>query len=164
MNYLIDGHNLIGQLPDIDLTDPNDEALLVQKLNGWTARTRHHVVVIFDNGLPGGPSRLSTARVRVIFAPPDTTADSVMRKRIFGLNPPDDWVVVTDDHAIQNAARARRMGVLRSTEFAGVMLAPPPAPAKPTPDIDPDVRVSEREIAAWMAEFAPDVPKRKKRS
>ena len=40
MFYLIDGHNLIGQLADIDLDDPNDESLLVQKLNGWTSRTR----------------------------------------------------------------------------------------------------------------------------
>jgi S-adenosylhomocysteine hydrolase len=34
MPYMIDGHNLIGKLPDISLDDPNDEALLVQKLAG----------------------------------------------------------------------------------------------------------------------------------
>jgi hypothetical protein len=163
MQYLIDGHNLIGQLPDIDLTDPNDEALLVQKLNGWTARTRHAAVVVFDNGLPGGVSRLSTGRVKVIFAPPDTSADAVMRRRIYGLNPPQDWVVVTDDHQIQVAARARRMAVLRSTDFAKVLLAPPVASKKPTPDIDPDVRVSEREVVAWLKEFGGEPPARRKR-
>jgi len=162
MNYLIDGHNLIGQLPDIDLSDPNDEALLVQKLNGWTSRSRNHVVVVFDNGLPGGQSRLSSGRVKVIFAPPDTTADSVIRKRIHGINPPTEWVVVTDDHQVQNAARVRRMTVMRSTDFARVMLAPPESARKPTPDIDPDVRVSEREIVAWLKEFDLEKRRRKK--
>ena len=42
MNYLIDGHNLIGQLPDISLDDPNDEALLVQKLSGFCAANTKH--------------------------------------------------------------------------------------------------------------------------
>lgn len=163
MHYLIDGHNLIGQLPDIDLTDPNDEALLVQKLSGWASRTRHNVVVVFDNGLPGGTSRLSNGRVKVIFAPPDTSADSVMRRRIYGLNPPQDWVVVSDDHQIQVAARARRMTVQRSTDFAVELLAPPEARKKPTPDLDPDVRVPEREVVAWLKEFDVEGLRRKKR-
>lgn len=163
MHYLIDGHNLIGQLPDIDLTDPNDEALLVQKLSGWASRTRHNVVVVFDNGLPGGTSRLSNGRVKVIFAPPDTSADSVMRRRIYGLNPPQDWVVVSDDHQIQVAARARRMTVRRSTDFAVELLAPPEARKKPTPDLDPDVRVPEREVVAWLKEFDVEGLRRKKR-
>lgn len=160
MNYLIDGHNLIGQLPDIDLADPNDEALLVQKLNGWTSRTRHQVVVVFDNGLPGGQSRMSSGRVKVIFAPPDTTADSVIRKRVHGVNPPNEWVVITDDHQIIISARARRMTVMRSTDFAKLLLAPPAQARKLTPDIDPDVRVSEREVVAWLKEF--DIHKRRR--
>ena len=60
MAYLIDGHNLIGQLPDLSLNDPNDEAKLVQKLIGFAARQQKRVVVVFDSGLPGGKSRLST--------------------------------------------------------------------------------------------------------
>lgn len=162
MNYLIDGHNLIGQLPDIDLADPNDEALLVQKLNGWTSRTRNQAVVVFDNGLPGGQSRLSTGRVKVIFAPPDVTADTVIRRRVHGLNPANEWVVVTDDHQIQISARARRMTVMRSTDFAKILLTPPAPVRKPTPDVDPDVRVSEREIVAWLKEFDMEKRRRKK--
>ena len=38
--YLIDGHNLIGQLPDLSLTDPDDEAKLVQKLTGFPRARR----------------------------------------------------------------------------------------------------------------------------
>ncbi len=32
MHYLIDGHNLIAQISDISLDDPDDEAKLVLRL------------------------------------------------------------------------------------------------------------------------------------
>ncbi len=71
-------------------------------------------------------------------------------------------MVVTDDHQVQNAARVRRMTVMRFTDFARVMLSPPESARKPTPDIDPDVRVSEREIVAWLKEFDLEKRRRKK--
>ena len=58
MPYLIDGHNLIACLPDIDLDDPNDEARLVNRLKGFAAKARSKCIVVFDHGLPGGPLKL----------------------------------------------------------------------------------------------------------
>lgn len=152
MFYLIDGHNLIGQLTDIDLDDPNDESLLVQKLNGWTGRTRNSVWVVFDNGIPGGPSRMTSGRVKVHFAPHETSADSVIRKRIPSLKPPRDWTVVSDDHAVQDVARKFKVPVMRSTDFAILLQAPPPS-GKPTPDEDPDLRLTDDDIENWLNEF-----------
>ena len=43
MPYLIDGHNLIAKLPDIDIADPNDEAKLVTRLRGFAAKTSKQV-------------------------------------------------------------------------------------------------------------------------
>ena len=69
MPFLIDGHNVIAALPDIDLEDPHDEAKLVLKLRAWTGRERRKAIVVFDGGIPGGYSRtLSTVSVRVVFA------------------------------------------------------------------------------------------------
>ncbi|MBC7812658.1 MAG: NYN domain-containing protein [Burkholderiales bacterium] len=163
MPYLIDGHNLIGQLPDISLDDPNDEAQLVQKLSGFAARTSKHCVVIFDNGLPGGQSRMSTSAVQVIFAPHHQTADSVMLSRIRAERNPQPWTVVSSDNVVLDAARERRMAVLRSPEFAA-LLRPP---AKPDPKkIDAgeaaDVHLSPKEVDEWLKLFA-DRPKKKKR-
>jgi predicted RNA-binding protein with PIN domain len=152
MFYLIDGHNLIGQLADIDLDDPNDESLLVQKLNGWTSRTRNSVWVVFDRGIPGGPSRMTSGRVKVHFAPFETSADSVIRKRIPSLKPVREWTVVSDDHAVQEVAKKFKVPVLRATDFARMLEAPPP-PSKPTPDEDPDLRLSKRDIDEWLDEF-----------
>ncbi|MBK8139000.1 MAG: NYN domain-containing protein [Chloroflexi bacterium] len=152
MYYLIDGHNLIGQLADIDLDDPNDESLLVQKLNGWTGRTRNSVWVVFDNGIPGGPSRMTSGRVKVHFAPHETSADSVIRKRIPSLKPVRDWTVVSDDHAVQDVARKFKVPVMRSTDFARLLDAPPPA-SRPTPDEDPDLRLTDDDVDDWLNVF-----------
>ena len=57
MPLLIDGHNLIGRLPDLRLDDPQDEAKLVARLRVYHARTGKRVTVVFDRGLPGGRSR-----------------------------------------------------------------------------------------------------------
>ena len=40
MPFLIDGHNVIAVLSDIDLADPDDEAKLVVKLRAWSGRER----------------------------------------------------------------------------------------------------------------------------
>ena len=39
MPLLIDGHNLIGHLPDLSLSDPRDEVKLVARLQAYAARS-----------------------------------------------------------------------------------------------------------------------------
>ncbi len=156
MTYLIDGHNLIGQLPDISLTDPDDEAKLVQKLIGFAARQQKKIVVVFDSGLPGGKSRLSTRQVEVIFASARSTADDVMKERIKRVRDPGQWVVVSNDRVVLEAARSRRMTSITSAEFAP-LLRPAQAPRKRDPDDDTgesaDVYVSPAEVEAWLKIF-----------
>ena len=158
MAYLIDGHNLIGQLPDISLKDPNDEAKLVQKLIGFSARQQKRVVVVFDSGLPGGKSRLSTGPVEVIFASQGSSADNVMKERIKHARDPGQWIVVSNDREVLSAARERRMATLTSAEFAP-KLQSDPTPLKPKrkPSEDAgeaaDVHVSPAEVEAWLKIF-----------
>ena len=151
MPYIIDGHNLIGQLPDISLDDPNDEALLVQKLAGFVARTNKRCVVIFDHGLPGGKSRMSTRAVQVVFASQRSSADRVMMERINKIKDPRNWVAVTSDNDVQDAAKMRKMQVMRSQDFAVILESPPP------PDIDEgeaaNVNLSADEVDEWLDFF-----------
>ncbi len=153
MTYLIDGHNLIGQLADLTLTDPNDEAKLVQKLIGFAARTGKRCVVVFDRGLPGGKSRFSTSRVEVVFASERSSADDVMKARIRQERDPGQWVVVSNDREVLDAARSRRMTTLTSAEFAP-QLRPPPA-RDPEADAGEaaDVHLSAEELEAWLKIF-----------
>lgn len=153
--YLIDGHNLIGQLDDLSLADPNDEAKLVIKLNGFAARVKKKCVVVFDQGLPGGKSRMSTSSVEVVFAPSRTTADRVMMERIGAANNADQWVVVSNDNEVLNAARQRKMRALKSREFVP-LLKPAPVPKR---ERDKDARgagevyPSAAEVEAWLKLF-----------
>ncbi|MCA9907715.1 MAG: NYN domain-containing protein [Anaerolineae bacterium] len=158
MAYLIDGHNLIGQLPDLSLSDPDDEAQLVQKLIGFTARTSKRVVVIFDHGLPGGKSRLSTGKVEVVFASPRTNADAIMKERIKAVRDPGQWTVVSNDNEVLEAARQRRMRVLKSRDFVPMLrntAVSQRRTARSRGDA-PDVHVSSAEIDEWLKLFGGD--------
>lgn len=171
MPYLIDGHNLIGQLDDIRISDPDDEAKLVMKLRGFCARERTKVLVVFDQGMPGGLSHLSNSVVEVRFAPHQSTADDVLIARIRKTPDPTNWTVVSSDHAVLNCAVERKMRAIRSRDFAQLLrplntpLADPtPLPRKPGEQIespDPgeasDVYLSPAQVAEWLKVF-PEPP------
>jgi hypothetical protein len=147
--YLIDGHNLIGQLRDLSLDDPHDEARLVERLKSFTARKGARCVVVFDGGLPGGPSRdLSTPSVQVVFAHSGTSADAIILARIGRLRDPDNWTVVSADRTIVEAAERRRMRVLLPAGFIQTLAAP----AAPN-DRNSDPHLTPGEIDEWLALF-----------
>lgn len=166
MAYLIDGHNLIGQLHDISLADPNDEAKLVQKLRGFAARTgSKKIIVIFDKGMPAGASGLSNGTVEVIFASHITTADNVMIERIKYARDPQHWIVISSDNQVLDAAKTRDMKVIRSSDFARQLNTPQPIqPTSKLPQKRRDLlneskqetHMSAAELKAWLKLFAPD--------
>lgn len=155
MPYLIDGHNLIGKIPDISLDDPNDEAQLVQKLVGFVARTGKKCTVVFDHGLPGGSSKMSTGGVKVVFASAHSNADRVMIDRIHKARNPREWTVVTSDNQVAGTAQRRRMPTLSSAKFAD-MLARPPRSVKPGREESPDLSLSPDEVDEWLRIFGED--------
>ena len=162
MTYMIDGHNLIGKLPDISLDDPNDEALLVQKLNGFTARTGKSCLVVFDHGLPGGSSRMSTRNVQVVFASGRSSADRVMVERIYKIQDIKGWVIVTSDNDVMSRARRRGMETMHSEEFALMLDAPPPKIEDEGEATD--VNLSSAEVDEWLNLFGDGAsPKDKKK-
>jgi predicted RNA-binding protein with PIN domain len=151
MPLLIDGHNLIGRLPDLRLDDPDDEARLVARLRTYAARTRKRVRVVFDRGLPGGRSHeLSGGGVEVVFASTGRTADSILCERIRRSRDPHGLTVVTSDQQVIAAAQARGARVMRSEEFASLLSAPPTAD---TGDERKDVHLSSEEVEEWLALF-----------
>lgn len=154
MSYLIDGHNLIGQLPDISLDDPNDEAQLVEKLKGFVARTGKKCVVVFDHGIPGGTSTLGNRVVTVIFASAHRSdADRVMIERIERIRDTRRWIVVSSDQAVLSTARSRRIKTMTAHEFVSLLQRPSPLPAQPDVDTAPDVHVTGEALDEWMRLF-----------
>ncbi len=152
MHYLIDGHNLIAHVPGMRLDDPNDEAKLVERLRAFMGRKKQSCTVVFDKGLPGGPSRdLSTYSVKVVFAHGGTTADGILLERIRELNDPNRFIVISADQQITQAAMRRRIRVLSPGDFAEQLISPSvPNDSDPNPHLTPD------EIAEWMRLFGED--------
>jgi len=149
MRYLIDGHNLIGHLPELSLSDPDDEAKLVALLHVYCLRAGHRCTVIFDRGLPGGRSReLSTSRVEAHFAHAGTDADAILKARIRRVRDPGGWTFVSSDAAIRETAHRRGMAALTSPEF-GIRLRG--AASAPTDDAKP--LPSPHDTDYWMEQF-----------
>jgi hypothetical protein len=148
MPLLIDGHNLIGRLPDLRLDDPDDEAKLVARLRTYSARTRKRVTVVFDQGLPGGHSRaLSGGRVDVVFASAGHSADGILVERVRRARNPRGLTVVTSDQEVIAAAQARGARVVRSEDFV--------AELSPVPSVEreKDKRLSPGEVEEWLKLF-----------
>ncbi|MCA9949153.1 MAG: NYN domain-containing protein [Anaerolineales bacterium] len=162
MLYLIDGHNLIAKLPDIELTDPNDEVKLVLKLRGWAAiRRQRKIILYFDGGLPGGRERnLSTPDVQVTFATHGKTADHLLIQRIKRITNPAEYILVTSDQQIIKAAQARKMKFWRSETFVKRLLQEQSERQVKSPQVEDletavDPAISAAEIAEYLEMFGP---------
>ncbi|MFP4393619.1 MAG: NYN domain-containing protein, partial [Anaerolineales bacterium] len=150
MPFLIDGHNVIAMLPDIDLADPHDEVKLLMRLRLWAWREDRQAVVVFDGGIPGGPSReLSRGGLEVVFAARGyTNADSIIRERLQRLPDPGNWTVVSSDHEVLNAAARVDARAMTSQEFAEALNAPPAEQRSEKPQ-----KISADDVSYWLDVF-----------
>lgn len=136
MKLLVDGHNLIGAMPDIDLADPDDEWQLVQRLRGYAAARRVSVTVVFDSGPGPAPTwHLSGGGVEVRFAPPGMSADTVIVQLLRREKRPSEVTVVTNDQALASQVRSIGGQVRSASQFAAEISPPRPKPRpKPPPE------------------------------
>jgi predicted RNA-binding protein with PIN domain len=151
MPYLIDGHNLIGALPNIDLSDPDDELQLLQLLEGFVQATGRRVVVHFDRGAVGQPDPPGGARLEVHFAGPPRNADQTISDYLRQLGgDAKNWTVISSDRAIQIAARHAGAKVLSSRKFGRQLSA---ARSEPQADEKPEPNLDAQEIEQWERLF-----------
>jgi hypothetical protein len=150
MPLLIDGHNLIGQMSEISLGDPDDEEKLVRVLAQHLLFRRQKVTVVFDKGtdMDAGP-RQEMSGLRVIFAPPKSSADAIIIDIIRTDPNPKGLTVVSSDNEIRRCARSRRAKVISSKEFARTLETPVPIrrPHQKTSNRD------EVDVEDWLEYF-----------
>jgi predicted RNA-binding protein with PIN domain len=148
---LIDGHNLIGQMPGLSLDDPDDEQKLIVMLRRYAARRHAKIIVVFDSGNPGGRSNaLSGGGVTSIFAAAKhTIADKILIERIKDFPRPADWVVVSSDNQVRAVAQNRKAMLKSAQEFIGMMTAPPKGDDRSAVD----EKLSAEEVDEWLKVF-----------
>ena len=155
MHWLVDGHNLIGQMPNLQLSDPDDEAKLVEYLRRYRARTGHRLTVIFDAGTSYQPAHTQQkGGITVQFARPGQTADQLIKRRLRKIKDPQGTIVVTSDRAVQQAAQQVQVRVVEAREF-GQQLLQLSAPGQEAADAgsQADVQLSADEVDEWLALF-----------
>lgn len=166
MSYIIDGHNLIGALPGIDLGQPDDEAQLLARLRGYRVHTGgRSMIVFFDSGdLPAQGPDPSSPGVQVRFAVPGQTADDAIVAYLQSRAQPGQYAVVTNDTELAWRVRSVGASVLRASDFAAKLIqtrqprrrvtAEDPAPNPRAPafaDLYADFLAAEKRTAGFQA-------------
>ena len=105
MPLLIDGHNLIGQMPDLKLSDPDDEAKMIQRLKTFGLLERKQITVIFDPGPHNTDVRLypeiqQHGSCKAIWAMPPQKADDLIRQLVSNVRDKQGLLVITSDNAV----------------------------------------------------------------
>lgn len=151
MAYLIDGHNLIGQMPDMKLSDAHDEEKLIARLVAFFGRDGKTGTVVFDPPRHGAQERLSLrearGRLTVVWTPAGRIADDVLRDLISVVKDKQGTTVVTSDAAVASYARVSGIRSLTSQNFIKLM----GAPATGNPDTKP--RASKADADEWAEIF-----------
>lgn len=153
MPILIDGHNLIGALDDLSLSDPDDELKLVARLEIYARRVGRPVICIFDSG-PSPPAsqdrRFEGRGIAVRFAPPGQDADTVIRKMLDRAPHPRGFLVISSDREILRRARRLRAETMDARAFARELRRPPPKQSPPSPK---EMSPSPKEVEEWLRLF-----------
>jgi hypothetical protein len=119
MRYLIDGHNLIPQVPGLSLDMADDEQHMVARLLAFCREGRHQVEVYFDGSPPEQAGQRKYGAVTAVFVRCGLTADDAIRRRLHTLKAQArQWTLVSSDAAVQAAGREAHAEVLRSDVFA----------------------------------------------
>lgn len=155
MPYLIDGHNLIPKT-GLRLVSPNDEMELVMMLQEFLRLSRHEAEVYFDGAPPGEAQTKRFGRVTAHFAPLGTTADSAIKLRLRQLaRAARNWIMVSSDHEVQNAARAAHAGTMSSEAFAKQLrsLEQQEPGRRSGRKTVPEKQLSPQEVDEWLRLF-----------
>ena len=152
MAFLIDGHNLIGKIPWIDLASADDEDELIELLQEFARIRRKKIEVFFDHAPPGFSGKRNLGNLKAIFVGRESTADEAIHARLHSLGRSGpNWTVVSSDHLVQRYAKEYRASVLSSEDFVNELKAALRSTA--TNGAPEDRTVSEEEMEYWLDIF-----------
>ncbi len=151
MAYLIDGHNLVPHIANLELHDVDDELQLVKILQEFCTIRQQRAEVFFDNAPAGQAGQQSFGLVTAQFVRRGSSADNAIRRRLSKLGKvARNWTVVSSDREVQRAAKAAGARVIGSQDFASHLAT---IHASRDPETLSDVPLSADEVDAWMRIF-----------
>lgn len=122
MPIIIDGHNLIPKMNDIDLSDLDDEMALIDILQNYARIHRKKIEVYFDQRAPGREGHRQYGLVNAFFTSTNITADQAIVNRLKNVNDSaSNWTVVSSDRWIQKNASQIGAKVISSNKFSKLL-------------------------------------------
>ena len=148
LHLLIDGYNLLHQIPELAFLmeeDPEEaRRALIGKLQTYQRLRRHRITVVFDAWNDPEPRhRVTIKGVQVVFTAPGETADDYLKR--VAVKEKERAVVVTSDREIRSyvetygavSVTARdflaRLEAAIYEDLKGERLLPPPSPGRKLP-------------------------------
>jgi predicted RNA-binding protein with PIN domain len=156
--YLVDGYNLLHQLPELRRQieynlEAAREGLLI-RLSAFSISKSVEVSVVFDGIEESHPQPRRWRGLVVHFSKPPQKADPVIKKMISDRKKNEDLVVVTSDREIDMYARLCGVRVESSQTFAAAMMRNPSTELEKKNDHP----ISDRELDEWMRLFGQRPP------
>lgn len=161
MPYLIDGNNVIGQIPGWHLDKPESRHRLLAQLARFAECTKARVTVVFDGAPdPKVPDGSLFRTVRVYYPGRGSDADTLIERLVARSTDRRKLIVVTSDRQLAASCRSAGAQTVRSGEFRKFM-----AEATRETPREPDPGEFEREapipgtVDEWLRYFGYDASK-----
>ena len=160
MIVIVDGHNLIPNIPGLNLSDPDDESRLIKILQEYARIRRKTIEVYFDQAPEGRSGTEQKGQVKAVFVSRRITADQAIMERLRKMGKrARNAAVISSDRQVQQAARSMHASVITSEDFSREWQKI----VKEQPELNPRSRLlSSEEVQMWEDLFRHGHPKSNK--
>ena len=118
---IIDGYNLLHQVPDLaeristDLQAARHQ--LIRLIENTAHRLAPRTTIVFDGRETGVDDSLTSPHLEVFFSPDNLSADTVIERLVSRHDQPERILVITSDHAEHATVSSAGAHVMSSQEF-----------------------------------------------
>lgn len=113
MPWILDGNNILGQIPGRSRLDPSHRRELASRISRWCEARRCRASLYFDGApLEGWRGAIHYGPLSVLHSGGGRSADEAILQAVASSRRPGDLRVVTSDRALSE--RCRRMGASTS--------------------------------------------------
>lgn len=121
MPFIIDGHNLLWAVQNLEEAPSITDIALCQILDGYFGLISPRRVggeIIFDGPGPLNKTEFKTIRnIDVTFSGRASDCDTVIENRILASTAPKQLTIVSTDRRLRDAAKARKATSIKSEDF-----------------------------------------------
>jgi predicted RNA-binding protein with PIN domain len=151
MPWLVDGNNLLAQMPGRSMNDPAHRRWLASELSQFCESRRCHLTLYFDGQpLQGWRDRTWLGKVCVFHSGGGRTADAAILEEVISAHRPAELTVVTSDRALFDRCRGLGARGARVREFRRILGE---AGAREDPCAEKPDRADPSEVAYFLEAF-----------